>query len=874
MSFPTIPTTGAGRVLSNTQADASGTRTFPSLSSLTKNSGDLLVAIIIAYQSGGTAGAVFSSWGGGFTERADLMTTSGSTMCIGVATKVSDGTETGTFTVTQASPVGHAAMFLLSIPGADAGTVIEIGPIADGTSTAADPGSFDPSGWGAEDTLWISVACSGETSTAGAYQGLNSGPTNYGSDVQSGISGDVVGGVEGGVSFRQLNAASEDVGTWGLDTSNARNSALIIAVRPTPPQIISQSSVVHTRGIGTPSVGHLLHASSPVVHTRAFGTPVLPARGEVAWAQMQIPPVSSGAQTITPTGLVHTRAFGTAAISVGEVFISPASVAHSRDVPTGAQINQTIAPPSVVHTRAFGTADILEGAVMVQPSGVVHTRAYGVPLIILYITPSGVVHTRAFGTAIVAEGGGDQDLFPQPVVHTRAIGDATVLRGTVSITPASVVHTRAFGTTIINPRRGVVSWAQLQLPPVFLIITPSGVVHARAFGTAIVQNSSIAPSSVVHTRAFGAPNVIGEQDVFPASVVHTRAFGDAQIGLEPHIAAAGLVWLWGDVDFGVIEPISVVHVRGFGSLRVNQAIAPSSVVHTRAFGTPTVGGYIVPPSVVHTRAFGSPALKQLITLGARDTGFKPGAAVGNIAGGNPDWAPIPSGSFVANLLDEDSMVARVTLASIQNSDLLAVTDLKLNVTGQILGFEVEVVIDAIPAFADLFVSLTKNGTTVVGSFRSIDNPTAGTYVVGGPTDLFGTSWSEAEVEASTFGVMIEADNDTTAGDVDIDRVRVKVYTASTAPVHQRVVGNPTVGAAVTTLLPSSVTHSRNFGTPTVSVSAFPQTISTASVVHSRNITGPVVHVTGDPFPQRVKINTMQWGIETIRREDVKVDSGR
>ena len=144
MTFPTIPTVAATRVLFTNQADASGTRTFPDLSSLTKNSGDLLIALVFGYQDAGSSGAIFSSWGGGFTEFSDQMTTSGSTMCVGAAYKWSTGSETGTFTVTQASPTGHASMCLLSIAGTHASTVPEAGTIANDTAAAADPGSFNP----------------------------------------------------------------------------------------------------------------------------------------------------------------------------------------------------------------------------------------------------------------------------------------------------------------------------------------------------------------------------------------------------------------------------------------------------------------------------------------------------------------------------------------------------------------------------------------------------------------------------------------------------------------------------------------------------------------------------------------------------------
>ena len=233
MAFPDIPTVAGSRVLEQVQANTTAARTFPSLTSLTKNAGDLLIAICCAYQSSAAAGAVFGTWGASFTEFADVGGTT-SNMSIGCAYKFSTGSETGTFSVTQAATItGHAALFLLSISGAHASSPPEAGAIANGTASAADPAALNPS-WGALETLWISIGANGETGTAGAFTGPSASPTNYSGDVITALSADAAGGVQCGIGFRQNNTASEDVGTWSLDTSNARNSALVIAVRPAP----------------------------------------------------------------------------------------------------------------------------------------------------------------------------------------------------------------------------------------------------------------------------------------------------------------------------------------------------------------------------------------------------------------------------------------------------------------------------------------------------------------------------------------------------------------------------------------------------------------------------------------------------------------
>lgn len=231
MAFPTVPTAGASTILGTNQANATNPRTFPNLSSLTENAGDLLIAICVAYQSSGTANAVFSAWGASFTEFCDQ--SSATTMAIGAGYKWGSGSEAGTFTVTEAATItGHATMIVMAIPGAHATTPPEFVTKANGTTTAADPGALTPS-WGAEDTLWIAVAGSGETATGGAWNGTGAAPTNY-TDTFHVNGSDVLNGSDASVAFRQLNAASEDVGTWTTDLSNARNSALLIAVRPAP----------------------------------------------------------------------------------------------------------------------------------------------------------------------------------------------------------------------------------------------------------------------------------------------------------------------------------------------------------------------------------------------------------------------------------------------------------------------------------------------------------------------------------------------------------------------------------------------------------------------------------------------------------------
>lgn len=233
MAFPTIPTVGAGRVVTGVDTAGGGTKTFPSLTGLTKNAGDLLIALCLEGVNSTPVGE-FSSWGGGFTEFADRGLSPAGSPSFGCAYKFSTGSETGTFTVTTANTTSDdSAFFLLSIPGAHPSAAPEATLLSGGSSTSADPDELTPS-WGAADTLWIAVGLCVETGTAGSFTGMASAPTNYTNYVDTGISADVLGGVEGAVAFRQLNAASENPGAFSNDTSNTLAAALVIAVRPIP----------------------------------------------------------------------------------------------------------------------------------------------------------------------------------------------------------------------------------------------------------------------------------------------------------------------------------------------------------------------------------------------------------------------------------------------------------------------------------------------------------------------------------------------------------------------------------------------------------------------------------------------------------------
>src|SRR3990172_4600870 len=86
--------------------------------------------------------------------------------------------------------------------------------------------------------------------------------------------------------------------------------------------------------------------------------------------------------------------------------------------------------------------------------------------------------------------------------------------------------------------------------------------------------------------------------------------------------------------------------------------------------------------------------------------------------------------------------------------------------------------DASSTNRQIRVGLTKDGTALVGTRKTamtLNKDVDTVQTLGTSTDLWGTTFTEAEVEASTCGVLV-SDNDLTgAGTIKIDRAYAKIY---------------------------------------------------------------------------------------------------
>ena len=153
------------------------------------------------------------------------------------------------------------------------------------------------------------------------------------------------------------------------------------------------------------------------------------------------------------------------------------------------------------------------------------------------------------------------------------------------------------------------------------------------------------------------------------------------------------------------------------------------------------------------------------------------------ADGSSTWASL------SNCLDRDNLdntddFTTTTVPATSQSDTLATLDYGFSIPtdATILGVEVHVLKEAASASTiyDNVVKLIKAGTLagtsqdVAGAWDTHAGSPYTTY--GGPTNLWGTTWTPAQINAADFGVGISADNTTgSAADARIGNVCVRVY---------------------------------------------------------------------------------------------------
>lgn len=228
MTFPAV-TTADTKTGSATSNSTTLTLTYPT----NLATGDLILAFV-----GRDGAEALGTWPAGWVRAG-----AGSTCCAIVAKKKSDGTETGNFNVTSLNSEqgpwrvvripaalweGTLGTTFSNVASSD-GSVVQV-TSSEGSDANPNPDSNNPTNWASEDTLWIAVsACD----AAVTYTGF---PSSYTQEDHTTAGGHAAssGGSNGaglGVAYRQLNASSEDPGTFTLSGSEQWR-CITIAVRP------------------------------------------------------------------------------------------------------------------------------------------------------------------------------------------------------------------------------------------------------------------------------------------------------------------------------------------------------------------------------------------------------------------------------------------------------------------------------------------------------------------------------------------------------------------------------------------------------------------------------------------------------------------
>lgn len=212
MTFPAIGSTNSSN--SNNSASSPAVVNLPSGIA----SGDLLIIVI---STSGTSSESAVTTPTGYTQ---LWSTYNVSTRFSGYYRWADGSEGSTQNFTLGANVFWATG-AYRITGADTGTNPVSGTSAVAISSTPNPPSLNPAGWDVEDTLWLATCGVGGTSL-----GLSSYPTNY-SLSQTTTKSEASNGALIAIAGRQLNAASEDPGTFSI-TQNRRWVAQTIAIRP------------------------------------------------------------------------------------------------------------------------------------------------------------------------------------------------------------------------------------------------------------------------------------------------------------------------------------------------------------------------------------------------------------------------------------------------------------------------------------------------------------------------------------------------------------------------------------------------------------------------------------------------------------------
>ena len=168
-----------------------------------------------------------------------------------VFAKSAGGTEDGTNVdfVTSASEEGAAQVYRIK-KGEWSGTISEVEAANSGdpaaTSSTPNPPNLNPTGWGTENTLWLSYVA------GSSYTAVTTFPANHHGGVHN-LSNTGTAGASASSTWIESAAANEDPGTYAMSTTSDW-VAFTIAIRPKAFSLTDSNSVVQTAVYSQPQV--------------------------------------------------------------------------------------------------------------------------------------------------------------------------------------------------------------------------------------------------------------------------------------------------------------------------------------------------------------------------------------------------------------------------------------------------------------------------------------------------------------------------------------------------------------------------------------------------------------------------------------------
>lgn len=513
-------------------------------------SGDLLVVWFVCDQN------PLITWPSGWTVLQNENNGNVTRSSLGV--RVADGTEGSTITITT-DAVQQSAHWSARISqwygNLTDGVASNIyGDEALSISTTPDPQSLDPANWGAEDTLWI--ALHGHDHGNRTQSAIPANYTNGEYIASTGTFGCALG-----VARRELNASSEDPGTFTISSSEEWVSATL-AIRP------SAASQFNKTG-GNTSAGSL-GGPRTIVHSKSGG-------------------ISSAGTLSSPTGTFQARSGGnTSALRLGGVRTHRHEVQRVMISTLRMGGGGSIAQPS---TGGFTSPAKLGGTHPEMRLGsFVSTSRLGGTGVQLFIFP------RVGGTISVSRLGGAQKLStfgPWSVSRSVIVGavvgkDGGIstpgsLGGVVAITRAksggstSAVATGAPRSLTYGKPGGLVSSGVLGGTKAYTALKTTGIRSVFRLG-----GPQAAPTVFNKTGGFVA-EPISEASKTVAFVKTAGSVAPVRLGGIPLLAQAR--------SGGIVSPARVGGTKAFTALKPAGIRSPVSTGASKALSLPRSGGF-------------------------------------------------------------------------------------------------------------------------------------------------------------------------------------------------------------------------------------------------------------------------------------------